>query len=132
MLNNKKKDGECRHGHVKTDVKAYGMVMKDDKENTIPGSFGFGTDNYTKLTKEMFASFTNVITRADLDDDAPHPTKTSMFADFIQSEGFKSLGIKMETPNEYVMLGMAFAMIIEMIQKRQKSKSNVLAQLLDL
>lgn len=102
------KHGKHEHS-VKTVNEEYLGIMMDDRgTERISESFGWSDEQFTKCFEKMsaFQDLQNAID--NLDDDLPRSTKTSTFLDFIKSNSFKKLGIKLDRPNDYLMLGFIF------------------------
>lgn len=80
----------------------------------IPEVFGMDTDKYIEVVHQMYHFMV-----AGLRD---HTTdsRVEMFKEFLQSERFKKLEIHFTTPGEYLVLGMAWGIIIKKLDGEEE------------
>lgn len=99
-------------GHEHTTKTIYeeilGIKIDDRETSIISEAFGWKTEKFEKMfdTIRAFSNFQNAA--EELDEDLPESTRVSVFADFLKSGSFKKLGIKITTPNDYIVLGYIF------------------------
>ena len=106
----------------------FGLIVDDRKSDQISEAFGWKKDKFDMFMSayEKFKNFQ--FATEDMDTDLPLSTKISNLIDFLKSNSFKKQGIKIESPNDYLLLGYVFASIAN----RDMSKmSGLLKALLD-
>lgn len=107
------KHGKHEHTIKTVNENVMGILMDDRGTDRVSETFGWSQEKFEKaLTKiEDFILFQNATDRlydAGEPEMLPRSTKTSQLADFLKSTTFRELGIKLETPNDYFMLGFIF------------------------
>ncbi len=82
-----------------------GLVIDDTKSDGIGDAFGWDKEKWDNFfdTYKAFRKFQEAA--ENLDKDLPEGTTISNLADFLKSANFKKLGIKIEKPNDYFILG---------------------------
>jgi hypothetical protein len=106
-----------KHTVKGTQVEVAGLAIDDEKTDMITEAFGVDTDKWTKMCDKMMRFFELQKAQFHLEPNLPMPTKTSTFADFLQSHIFKEAGITLEKPNDYFMLGFAFATVLGRVEQ---------------
>lgn len=103
------KHGDHEHVVRSTKETVLGIVIDDSTSEKISEAFGWNEEVFQKFFKtyEAFINFQNAA--EELEEDLPKSTKISNLTDFLKSSNFKRLGIKIETPNDYFMLGFLFS-----------------------
>lgn len=89
----------------------FGIKIDDTKNNThdLAQAFGWKAEWWSQFAVGL-NDFTNYIqAEYHLDETEPTPTKLSILVDFLKSDLFTKIGIPIETPNDYVMVGVAWA-----------------------
>lgn len=109
------KSKHSKHEHtIKTvNENVMGILMDDRGTDKISETFGWKQDKFEKVLLKiedfiLFQQATDRLYEAGEPDMLPASTKTSQFADFLKSSTFKELGIKLETSNDYFMMGFIF------------------------
>lgn len=104
-----------KHEHVLKTVneEISGVLMDDRGTDKVSETFGWEYKKFEECMDKMEAFFlfqdaADKLYDAGEPDMLPQSTKTSQFADFIKSSSFKQLGIKLETPNDYLMIGFIY------------------------
>ena len=88
-----------------------GLNIDSTENEQISGAFGWDDVKFKSMCRAL-RSFNNFQKAAeDLNKDLPKSTKISVLVDFLKSHTFTELGTKIETPNDYFMLGFVWSIV---------------------
>jgi hypothetical protein len=102
------KHNEHEHSVRTVNETIQGLVIDDRDTDSISGAFGWDEEDFRKMTRAYIAFGRFQEAAQELDEDLPRGTMTSVLVEFLKSDTFKRLGIKLTTPNDYFMLGFIF------------------------
>lgn len=95
-----------------------GLLIDDRETDTISGAFAWDGKRFDQICKVLTSYWKFQLAAEELDDDLPRTTKISTLADFLKSNNFKRLGIKIDSPNDYFMLGYSYCAVLSMEKDR--------------
>lgn len=111
--------GNDKHKHnLKTvNEEILGLFIDDRGTDKISEAFGWTNEKFSKCLDKMidFSDFQEAIDKlydAGKEDALPEGTKTTTLVDFLKSNTFKELGIKLEKPNDYLMIGFIYCAML--------------------
>lgn len=108
------------HQHTIKEVKEniFGIEINTEGHDGVSEAFGWKEDDFSALwnSLEKFKNFQHAA--EELQEDLPKSTRISVLADYLKSNYFKQLAIKIETPNDYFMLGCIWSMVCTDRQNR--------------
>lgn len=125
------------HEHTVRTIKEEVLGIKFDTttDDTIGGAFGWEEEKFGKFFDRFRAFYKFQEAAQELDEELPHMTKVSGLADFLKSPSFKKLGIKVTTPNDYVVVGYIFSGVMILHDQERTGNSlgsiNSLGELVD-
>lgn len=101
---------------VKEDVLGLKIDDMNKGGTSIPNAFGWEDEKSVKFmdTFKKFRDFQFSV--EELNEDLPKGTKVTNLVDFLKSDSFKKLDIKISTPNDYFMLGFTFAGVVSVME----------------
>lgn len=103
---------EHKHKFLSVNEEIFGLKINDSGVERISEAFGWPDEKFDKVRDTMRKYFKFLEAAHDLDPDMPEHTKVSSLVEYLKSNAFRSLGIKIETPNDYFMLGLIWNAII--------------------
>lgn len=109
-----------------------GLKIDTSNDDTISRAFGWSKEKFDTVwdTMRAFQEFQEAAER--LNKDLPESTKISVLADFLKSDSFKKLGIKLVTPNDYFLLGCIWSALCVIPGKAIMNSRNALDGLLEM
>lgn len=102
------------HDHVvkETKVEVSGIKIDTSETHEIDLAFGWEEGKLEQLFKSLEKFHRFQMAAEDLEPDLPKGTKLSVLADFLKSDFFRRLEIKMENPNDYILLGLVWGQVV--------------------
>ena len=97
-----------------------GLVIDDSETDSIANSFGWDDKKYKDICHTFAAFYKFQDAAGDLDQELPRMTKISGFVDFLKSNSFKKLNIKIDSPNDYFMLGFVFTTVLKAMKSYEE------------
>jgi len=115
------------HEHITRTVNedVLGLLIDDRETSRISEAFAWSDEDFEKVVKSFTAFWKFQLAAEDLDEDLPRTTKISSLADYLKSNNFKRLGIKIITPNDYFMLGYAYCAALSLEKDRRARENNM-------
>lgn len=122
------------HEHTTKVIKeeVCGLKIDTSESDTTSHAFGWSKETFDTMwdTMRAFQEFQEAAER--LNKDLPESTKVSMLADFLKSDSFKKLGVKLVTPNDYFLLGGIWTSLCVIPGKIQMDGADALGGLLEI
>lgn len=100
-----------------------GLLIDDRETDKISEAFGWNDDIFDKTYHTLMAYQNMQFAVEALEQDLPESTKISIFTDFLKSNNFKKIGIKIDSPNDYFMLGYILAISIAEIRLQEAERT---------
>jgi hypothetical protein len=110
------RNGDHEYTIKTVDESVLGLEISDSSTTDIPQAFGMSTEVFKELIKNYIAFYYFQEAAENLEPDLPKMTKISCLVDFLKSNSFKKLNIKITTPNDYFLLGFIFSSVIEHVK----------------
>lgn len=94
-----------------------GLFIDDRGTDKISEAFGWSNEKFQKTLDKMidFSNFQESFDKlydAGKEDTIAEGTKTTCFIDFLKSNTFKEMGLKLEKPNDYFMIGFIYCAML--------------------
>lgn len=107
------KHDDHEHAVKVVNEEVLGIKVDDREKEKISEAFGWPDEKFDMFYQTLKNYKRFVEAAEELNHDLPMSTKNSMFVDFLKSDAFRKLGIKIETPNDYFMLGFLYHAVMQ-------------------
>lgn len=104
--------GNHEHAIKVTKTEVLGLKIDDTTSDSVFEAFGWSDEKGQEVEKAFMRFNRFQMASVELYKDLPWITKNSVLADFLKSDVFKQLNVKLETPNDYFLMGSLFYAVL--------------------
>ena len=107
-----KDHGDHKHTYKVVKENILGIQIDSSFSDNISEALGWPDEKLKSMIDALEKFYKFQQAAEDMNKDLPESTKISILADFLKSDVFKKLFIKISTPNDYLLIGLVWAWVM--------------------